>query len=278
MARMVPDVVDGGDIDTGSYIDWPSLFAGVIVATAVSWLLLTFGSAIGFASVSPYTATSETGTTLTLAAAAWFALTQIYAVGMGAYIAARLRPRHALAESDEVAFRDGTTGLTVWGLAIVLGLVLAGVITYGAARTGAQFAGSAAGAATDDAAYAVDRLLRSNNPAQAPAAGQSPDDAATRQQVGRVLANALVKGELPQADKDYLAQLVAARTGVSPEDAQRRLTQVYDQSKAAALEAADKARKATAIAGFWAVFIMFNAGLGAWWAGMVGGAHRDDGV
>ena len=280
MAQMVHRDIEAVEIDRGSYIDWPGVFVGVIVASALSWLLLTFGSAIGFASISPYTATAETATALTLAAAAWFALTQIYAIGMGAYIAARLRPRHSLVETDEVAFRDGTTGLTVWGLAIVIGLVLAGMIASSAARTGAQFAGAAAGAAAsqgDDAAYTVDRLLRPNNPGQAPA-GQSPDDSATRQQVGRILANALVKGELPQADKDYLGQLVAARTGVSPEDAQRRLTEIHDQAKATALEAADKARKATALGGFWMVFIMFAAGLTAWWAGTVGGAHRDDDV
>jgi hypothetical protein len=286
MAQIVPPGIEAVEIERGSYIDWPGVFVGVIVASALSWLLLTFGSAIGFASVSPYTATAKTGAALTLAAAAWFALTQIYSIAMGGYIAARLRPRHSVVESDEVAFRDGVTGLTVWGLAIVIGLVLAGMVAYGAARTGAQLAGAAVGAAAsqgDDAAYTVDRLLRPNAPGQAPAgqaqapAGQAADDNATRQQVGRILANALTKGEMPQADKDYLGQVIAARTGVSPEDAQRRLTEIYDQAKAAALEAADKARKATALAGFWTVFIMFAAGLTAWWAGTVGGAHRDDG-
>lgn len=263
----------------GSYVDWPGVFVGTLVAAALSWLLLTFGSAIGFASVSPYTATQETATTLTIAAAAWFALTQIYSIGMGAYIAARLRPRHSLVESEEVGFRDGATGLTVWALAIVLGLVLAGIAAYGAARATADLAGAAAtGAArTVDPAYTVDRLLRPNNPGTTTPQQAQTDDA-TRQQVGRILANALVTGEMPQADKDYLGQLVAARTGVSPEDAQRRLNEVYDQAKAAALEAADKTRKASALIGFWAVFIMFAAGLAAWWAGTVGGHHRDDGI
>jgi hypothetical protein len=278
MANISPPLVEAVEIDRSSYIDWPGVFVGVIVASALSWLLLTFGSAIGLVSVSPYTVTRETGAALTLAAAAWFALTQIYSIAMGGYIAARLRPRHSLVESDEVAFRDGVTGLTVWGLAIIIGLALAGMIAYGAARTGAQLVGSAAGAAasqSDDATYTVDQLLRPANPGQAPT-GQAQDDAATRQQVGRILANALVKGELPQADREYLNQLIAARTGIAPEEAQRRLTETYDRAKAAALEAADTARKATAAAGFWSVFIMFAAGLAAWWAGTVGGNHRDD--
>jgi hypothetical protein len=65
---------------------------------------------------------------------------------------------------------------------------------------------------------------------------------------------------------------------VQPEEAQRRLTDIYNQSKAAALDAADKARKASAAIGFWVVFIMFAAGLASWWAGTVGGNHRDDGI
>lgn len=270
------------DVEQGSYIDWPGVFVGMIVASALSWLLLTFGSAIGLAAVSPYELSRETAVTLTVAAAAWFALTQIYSVAMGGYIAARLRPRHSIVDSEEVTFRDGVTGLTVWGLSIVIGLVLAGIIAAGAARTTAQVAGQVAGSAAStaaravDPAYTVDRLLRPANPGQAQP-GQGIDDA-TRAQVGRILANALATGDLPQADKDYLSQLMAARTGVTPEDAQRRLTEVYDQAKATALDAAEKARKAGAFAGFWMVFIMFAAGLAAWWAGTVGGNHRDDGI
>jgi hypothetical protein len=269
----------GVDAETSSYIDWPGVFVGMLVASALSWLLLTFGSAIGLASVSPYTFTQETGATLTIAAAAWFALTQIYSIAMGAYIAARLRPRVAVMDSDEVSFRDGVTGLTVWALAIVIGLVLAGMIAYGAAQTGAQVAGATANAAarTVDPAYTVDRLLRPANPGQTTPEQAQTDDA-TRQQVGRILANALATGDLPQADKDYLGALVAARTGVPPEEAQKRLNDIYNQAKATALEAADTARKASAAAGFWVVFIMFAAGLASWWAGTVGGNHRDDGI
>ena len=267
------------EIGQGSYFDWPGVFAGVIVASALSWLLLTFGSAVGFASVSPYSFTSSTATTLTLAAAAWFALTQIYSIAMGAYIAARLRPRHMVDDSDEVTFRDGTTGLTVWALAIIIGLALAAIVAAGAIRATANVAGAAASTAarTVDPAYTVDRLLRPANPGQ-PTPQQGGVDDATRAQVGRILANALATGDMPQADKDYLSQLIAARTGIQPDEAQKRITEIYDQTKATALETADKARKASAMAGFWVVFITFAAGLAAWWAGTVGGHHRDDGM
>jgi hypothetical protein len=267
------------EIGQSSYVDWPGVFVGVFVAAAVSWLLLTFGSAIGFASVSPYTFDRNTATTLTLAAAAWFALTQIYSIAMGAYIAARLRPRHSVLDSDEVSFRDGATGITVWALAIIIGLALAAIVASGAVRATANVAGAAANTAarTVDPAYTVDRLLRPANPGQT-SPERAQNDQAIRDQVGRILANALVAGEMPQADKDYLGQLIASRTGIQPDEAQRRLNETYDQAKAAALDAADKARKASSLVGFWVVFITFAAGLAAWWAGTIGGAHRDDGV
>ena len=33
--------------DTSSYVDWPAIIAGIVIASAISLVLLTFGSAIG---------------------------------------------------------------------------------------------------------------------------------------------------------------------------------------------------------------------------------------
>ena len=271
-------------IEKSSYIDWSGVFVGAIVASALSWLLLTFGSAIGLLAVSPYTLNSSSAATVTMAAAVWFALTQIYAIGMGAYIAARLRPRVGDGMEDEVRFRDGITGVTVWGLAIVLGLVVAGLAANTAAR-GAAAVGSAAGAAARqiDPAYTVDLLLRpaaaQNGQQPTAGAGQGREiTPAEREQIGRIVVNSLAQGSIPQADQQYLTQIVADRTGLPREEAERRITQTYEQAKATALEAADTVRKATSFAGFWIVFIMLAAGLTAWWSGTIGGHHRDDGA
>ena len=281
-AHTVP--ADIAVIEKSSYIDWSGVFVGAIVASALSWLLLTFGSAIGLLAVSPYTLNSTSVATVTMAAAVWFALTQIYAIGMGAYIAARLRPRVGDGMEDEVRFRDGITGVTVWGLAIVLGLVVAGLAANTAAR-GAAAVGSAAGAAARqiDPAYTVDLLLRpaAAQIGQQPAAGAGQGreiTAAEREQIGRIVVNSMAQGSIPQADQQYLTQIVADRTGLPREEAERRITQTYEQAKATALETADTVRKATSFAGFWIVFIMLAAGLTAWWSGTIGGHHRDDGA
>ncbi|WP_125461793.1 MULTISPECIES: hypothetical protein [Rhodomicrobium] len=275
-------------VEPTSYIDWSGIIVGAITATALSWLLLTFGSAIGLISVSPYEFNSDSAVKLTIAAAVWFALVQIYSIGMGAYIAARLRPRTPDAMPDEVAFRDGVTGIAVWALAIVAGLAIAGMAASSAARTGAQVAGQAAqfvgqtaatGAREADPAYIVDTLLRPSGAQPNTGTQQQPETTeATRREIGRILANGLAQGSLPDQDRQYLAQLLHDRTGLTPEEAEARVRQAYDNAKAKALEVADNARKATSFAGFWIVFIMFAAGLAAWWGGTSGGRHRDDGT
>jgi hypothetical protein len=310
MAQVVetgPDTVAAIVTSPDSNIDWPGVFVGVVITLAMSWLLLTFGSAVGLISVSPYTFTAETGATLTIAAAIWFALTQIYAIAMGAYIAARLRPRAEGPNGDELTFRDGVSGLTVWGLSIVLGLVLSGLVALSAARTGAEAAGAATTAAVSAArgaepGYLVDMLFRpaqaaaAEAPAQpaptpAPEGGPAPtgDTAAparqvaalddnTRTIVSRIVTQALADGQINAADKTYVAQLIAERTGMTRQQAEQRIDQTIADAKAAALKAADTARKATSLIGFWIAFIMLAAGLAAWWAGTLGGYHRDEGT
>jgi hypothetical protein len=275
-----------------TFIDWPGVFVGVFISIAMSWLLLTFGSAVGLLAVSPYTFNADTAGKLTIAAAIWFALTQIYALGLGAYIAARLRPRAEGPNRDELAFRDGVSGLTVWALAIVLGLVVAGITASSAARTGAEVAGAAANAASRgmDNGYVIDLMFRPAANAQnaqpntpQPSASRqegrgAPIDEQTRAMAGRILARSLASGSVDAGDKAYLAQLIAARTGMSQQEAEQRIDQTVENAKNAALAAAEKARQATMLIGFWIVFIMLVAGIVSAWAGTVGGHHRDEGT
>ena len=272
-----------------SVIDWPGVFVGVFIAIAMSWLLLTFGSAVGLLAVSPYTFTADKAGTLTIAAAVWFALTQIYSLALGAYIAARLRPRAEGPNRDELAFRDGVSGMAVWALAILLGLVIAGFTATSAARTGAEAVGAAANAASRglDNGYVVDLLFR---PAAAAQNGQQPAAAAPQDQraaamdestrgiAGKILTRALADGSIDSGDKTYLAQLIASRTGMTQQEAEQRVDQTIKEAKDAALKAAEEARKAAMLIGFWIVFIMFAAALACAWAGTIGGDHRDEGT
>jgi hypothetical protein len=124
--------------------------------------------------------------------------------------------------------------------------------------------------------YFVDMMLRS---------GKSPDPSAntsgTQREVRSILA-ASTTSDMSQGDKAYLTQLVANRTGLSPPEAEQRVTQTTTAAKLAAeatvakaKETAEVARKAAAHTALW-VFISllvgaFYASLAATW----GGKQRD---
>jgi hypothetical protein len=93
----------------------------------------------------------------------------------------------------------------------------------------------------------VDTLLRAD-----PAASSSaPNLSDTHGEIVRLFSRSFRDGgELKGPDRDYVAKIVAARTGLSQPDAEKRVNDVITQAKADA----DAARKATASLAFWLTF------------------------
>jgi hypothetical protein len=113
--------------------------------------------------------------------------------------------------------------------------------------------------------YFVDSLLRSNPPNL----GQT--ETALRGEVGLIFANALRTGEIPPADKTYLDEIVAARSGMKPAEADGRVTQVFAEAQ----QAADTARKAVAHLSLWMFLALLIGAFCASLAATFGGAQRD---
>ena len=72
-------------------------------------------------------------------------------------------------------------------------------------------------------------------------------------------------------DRQYLAQMVAARTGLAPADAERRVAAVEMEARAAL----DAARRAALQLSFWLVASMLLGALAAGLTAIEGGANRD---
>jgi hypothetical protein len=72
-----------------------------------------------------------------------------------------------------------------------------------------------------------------------------------------------------------LAKLIAARTGISQQDAEKRIDDTETQMKTKAKQAADEARKASAKASFYLFFSMLIGAFIASTAGAIGGRQRD---
>jgi hypothetical protein len=119
-------------------------------------------------------------------------------------------------------------------------------------------------------------LFRGDHPGQG-------DQASTQTEAKLILARALASGDLPSADKGYLAQVVANRTGLSGPDAAKRVTDVFGQAKGAmdqaadkAKEAADAARKTGIYVSLWAFISLLVGAFSASFMATVGGRTRDE--
>jgi len=103
-------------------------------------------------------------------------------------------------------------------------------------------------------------------------------DFGARGETLRIFSNALQSGSLDAADSQYLAQQIAARTGISQQEAEARVRDAYAQvSKAAtaAKEAADKARKAAAHTSLWLFVSLLAGAFFASFMATYGGKRRD---
>ena len=259
-----------------SAVSWAAVIAGGVTAAALTLVLLAFGAGMGFSAVSPWPNSGVSAATFKIATGLYLIVVAMLSSTIGGYIAGRLRTQWTGLHSEEVLFRDTAHGFLAWASATVFGAAaLASAATFiaGGATTGAaQGAGQAAAqsAAGGPNAYFVDMLLR-------PQAGtgqgaQASDPAAARAEVTRILARGLRDGgELPAADRTYLAQVVATRTGMSQPDADKRVSEVIEQARSAA----DEARRAAAKLSLWLAAAMLIGAFSASLAAIEGGQLRD---
>src|SRR6185436_20493887 len=85
-----------GVVPTGalpSFIEWGPVFAGALLAAALSFVLLTFGSAIGLSATSPWPNSGLSAKVLGSIAIFWVMAQQIGSLMVGGYVAGRMRTR-----------------------------------------------------------------------------------------------------------------------------------------------------------------------------------------
>ncbi|CDZ37856.1 Hypothetical protein NGAL_HAMBI1145_40750 [Neorhizobium galegae bv. officinalis] len=277
-----------------SAIAWGPIFGGAVAATGISLILILFGSGLGLTMISPWSGESSSAATVGISAAIWLVVVQWLSAALGGYLTGRLRTKWAAAHTDEVFFRDTAHGFVSWAVATVFvagflasslgSLASTGAQAVGSAAATAGVAGTAAVASSSDSgsggtdmatSYFTDALLR---PQQAQARAQNDDGAATAE-VSRILLNGAVQGGVPEDDKAYLATIVAARAGLSPQDARARVDAVLkriDDAKVAAQKAADEARKAAATTALLGSLSLLVGAFISSAAAALGGRQRDE--
>jgi len=283
-----------------SAVSWGAIAAGGAAMAALSLILLILGTGLGLSSVSPWAHNGVSAATFGVSTILWVILTQLVASAMGGYLAGRLRTKWVAVHTDEVYFRDTAHGFLAWAVASLATAALLtsviGAIVSGGIQAGVSVAGP--GMAKSDSnsgpmGYFIDSLFRKdmNAAVAAPAAvangvlAGAPADqpvAAFRSEVTRIFMNTVRAGALPAEDVQYVGQLVARRTGLTQQAAEKRVSDTYARVQAklrdaetAASAVAEKARKASAYAALWLFISLLIGAFVASLAATYGGRQRD---
>jgi hypothetical protein len=254
-----------------SGVSWPAVIGGAFVSAALALILLSLGTGLGFSSVSPWSNVGASASTIGALAILWLILTQIMASAMGGYLAGRLRTKWTHVHTDEVYFRDTAHGFLAWAVSMVITAAFLATAAVSFVGGAAQRAGGTASSTGVESgvgsanAYVMDKLLRGNSTAPATNAAEE------RGIVERTFIHDLKEGSMPAADHAYLAQVVSARTGLNQADADKRVTDVFEEAQ----QTADKARKALAHVSLWLFVALLGGAFCASYAGTIGGKQRD---
>jgi hypothetical protein len=271
-AHMIDTVVIQPGTDTGepsvAGVSWAAVTAGAVVSCALTVVLLAFGVGLGLSVVSPWAGAGVSATTFKIGTGLYLIVIAMLSSSIGGYLAGRLRSRWIGVHSDEVYFRDTAHGFVAWALASVLGAVLLASPVSSLIGGGASTAASAVSRSAGPMDGYVDTLLRSDTPATQ-GAGNTNE---SRGELTRLFTSSFRNGgELKPADQTYVAKVVAARTGLSQADAEKRVNEVVTQAKADI----DATRKATAQLAFWLTASLLLGAFCASLAATEGGGLRD---
>lgn len=288
-------LTDPGYVQSGRpYLEWGPIIGGAVGAASLSFLLLTFGGAVGLSLTSPWPDTGARLWVVGLAIAWWMVLVQIGSFAAGGYLAGRMRSRWS-DSTLESGFRDSTHGFMVWAVGVLFGAIVFAVVGLSTAKTATQSASVVAAGATTGATsnprlisatpsdYAVDLLLRPQ-PSQPGSAGADTKNAngdveAARSEANRIFAGAIRNQAITERDRSYLGQLVVARTGMPEAEAQKRVDAAITEARDLELKArqqVDKARKATVVTAFIAAVSLLISLAAAIVAAGAGARHRDE--
>ncbi len=291
-------------------LSWSGIIAGAFTAVAVSIILISLGSGIGFSLVSPYSYSLSAGT-LTILGALWLVFSQAVGFATGGYVAGRLRRDPTPVRNGEVAFRDGAAGLTVWAIGVAVSMLFVAAIANKIGNAAGEAGLTALAGQAPSINYFADTLLRPNPQAslQVPArnaaggggasaapgtsgtpavtgeaatsgtaaSGANPAPAnrnanAAQLQVSQILLTSMGPNGMSDDDRSYLVQTVSAQTGLSRDQAQRRIDDVTNRIK----QAADSGRKAAAYLSFWTFMSLLFGAVCAALGGILGGDLRDE--
>lgn len=243
-------------------LQWGPIIAGALAACAVSSIMVTFATTVGLGVSSASPTWRDASVALWILSGIYLVLQALISFGCGGYLAGRCRAPYNSGIAEDNESRDGIHGVAAWALAVVIGIILAALIAIGASRPNFT---APASAEPSVISAEIDHLFRS------PRRPGNIDITPLRAEAGRILMNSSSHSGVSADDRNYLAQLVAANTGLSGPEADRRVDAVIAESKTAI----SRARAGTTILAFSVATALLLGAAAAWAGAEAGGRHRD---
>jgi hypothetical protein len=215
-------------------VSWGAIFAGAVIAVALTALLSLLGLGIGFGTLDP--AQGDTLSEVPKNTLIWWAVISIIATGIGGFVAGRLAgiPRSMTGALHGLAVWSVATLVTLWlattAVGAILGAATSVVTTTAKVATGAV---TTAGGAIIDAGGAV-----------APSSGEVQstlrDQGVTQQRIQREAEEILGSAGVTQGDVQTAqnavgtaAQNIAMRPGSAQEEINRLISRLFEGPNAA---------------------------------------------
>jgi hypothetical protein len=272
-------------VDAESAVSWGAIAAGAVGGAALALLLIAFGAGLGLSAVSPWSDSGVSASTFRTGTGIYLVIVAVMSSAVGGYLAARLRSKWVGAHTQEVFFRDTAHGFVAWAFATLLSASALSSVTAYLANGAAAGLGGVASQATrsvNPAEVYVDKLFRANAATQPASSSDAvnanapaPNNTNLNPSRGEILrlwtTSFHDNQDFNAADKAYVAQVVAVRTGMSQADAEKRVNEVITEAKTAT----DNARKGAAKLSFWLTAAMLFGAFAASLAAVEGGSLRD---
>jgi hypothetical protein len=267
-ALVQEDIIeDAGPAEDHRSIRWSPVLAGAFAAAALSFILISFGVAIGLGVSSTSPTWRDSSSALALLSGLYLILQAIISFAFGGYISGRTtRPAPALATTqDEGERRDGLHGLLSWALAVLIGAALLAILGAAAMERSPARSSANATAAEPLLSYELDKLFR------APRRAPNIDLREARAEAGRILLTSASHAGVTTDDHTYLVQQTAALTGLTAAEAETRVNAVLGNARTAI----NRARRSSIILAFSVAAATLIGAVLAWAAAVAGGRHRD---
>lgn len=261
-------------------VSWGAVLAGVMVALVTQLILNMIGIGLGAGSFDPNSSANPSGSTFSIAAGIWWALSGILAALAGGYTASRL--------SGQPTETSGPWhGLTAWAVTTLLVFYLLstslGAIVGGAFRTLGTVAGGAAQTLSSTAQAVVPAIAQSADPfgsidQSIRSASGGTDPAALREAASSAVRAMVTSNPGDQAAaRDRAAEAIAKAQSIPVDQARAQVAQyeqqyrqTVDEAKRKATAAADATTTAVSRGALFGAVALLLGALAGWIGGRMG--------